>query len=65
FASLNGARFHGLPVTEATVTYEERPRFVAEAVAVDADDAAGGLVPLLAGQSTQWTPAASTTGDEM
>lgn len=58
FASLNGARFHGLPVTEATVTYQETPRFVAEAIAPDGATGPGEtLVPFLAGQSTRWAPA--------
>jgi dihydroorotase len=58
FASLNGARFHGLPVTETVVTYVEAPRFVAEAFAPDGAEIAGDmLVSLLAGQSTRWRPA--------
>lgn len=57
FASLNGARFHGLPPSEATVTYVEAPRFVAEAVQPSGDEGRGdALVPLLAGQSTRWSP---------
>jgi dihydroorotase len=53
FASLNGARFYGLPPNTATVTYEERPAFVAEALPAG-DDA---LVPLFAGHETRWTAA--------
>lgn len=35
FASLNGARFHGLEPNAGTVTLERRPGRVAEAVTVD------------------------------
>jgi dihydroorotase len=51
FASLNGARFHGLPVCEARVTYEEAPQFVAESVSVGE---AGEIVPLMAGADAPW-----------
>lgn len=58
FASLNGPAFHGLAPNEMRVTYEARPRLVAEAVSVGA---AGEIVPLFAGETIGWSPVTTET----
>jgi dihydroorotase len=55
FASLNGPAFHGLAPNAARVTFEARPRLIAEAVPVDG---AGEIVPLFAGETVGWSPVA-------
>jgi dihydroorotase len=46
FASLNGARFYGLPVNEGTVTFERTSTTVPHEIA--------GLVPFHAGEILEW-----------
>lgn len=46
FASVNGARFYGLPLNEETVTLERAPISVPEEI--------GGLVPFHAGETLGW-----------
>ena len=46
FASLNGARFYGLPVNEETVTLERTEVAVPDEIA--------GLVPFHAGERLRW-----------
>ncbi|TBW40095.1 dihydroorotase [Siculibacillus lacustris] len=58
FASLNGPAFHGLPPNEMRVTWEARPRLVAEAIAVPGE---GELVPMFAGETVAWSPVATET----
>jgi dihydroorotase len=50
FASLNGPRFYGLPINDATVTLERAETPVPEIVA----EAVGGLRPFLAGKTLGW-----------
>jgi dihydroorotase len=50
FASLNGARFYGLPVNEERVTLTRRPWRVPAEVATEA----GPLHPFLAGEELAW-----------
>ena len=57
FASLNGPAFYRLPANEERVTFEERPRFVSEAVAVAGE---GEIVSLFGGETVGWSPAEST-----
>ena len=47
FASLNGARFYGLPVSEDTVTLERAEHRVPEQI--------DGLVPFHAGETLRWS----------
>lgn len=54
FASLNGPAFYRLPPNETRVTWEERPRLVAEAVTVPD---AGEIVTLFGGETVDWSPA--------
>lgn len=54
FASLNGPAFYGLPPNEEIVTYEERPRMIAEAVSVGE---AGEIVTLFGGETCGWSRA--------
>jgi dihydroorotase len=51
FASLNGARFYGLPVNEQTVTLARRPWTVPEAVPVVGSKP---VKPFLAGETVDW-----------
>ena len=46
FASLNGARFYGLPVNDGSVTLEKSPTVVPEQIE--------GLVPFHAGETLRW-----------
>ena len=51
FASLNGPRFYGLPVNEATVTLEKREQVVPESIpAADTQ-----VVPFMAGKAIGWS----------
>ena len=52
FASLAGPAFYRLPVNEERVTWEKRPRLVAEAIEVPG---AGEVVPLFAGETVDWS----------
>jgi dihydroorotase len=51
FASLNGARFYGLPVNQGSVTLQRRPQRITSAVTVG-DDA---IRPFLAGEEISWS----------
>ena len=51
FASLNGARFYGLPVNEGTITLERRPGKMPAAVAAGADD----VVVFRGGEDLPWS----------
>jgi dihydroorotase len=53
FASLNGPAFYRLAPNDTRVTWEERPRFVAEAVNVPE---AGEIVTLFGGETVDWSP---------
>lgn len=55
FASLAGPAFYGLPVNEERVTFEKRPRRIAEAVAVAET---GEIVSLFGGETVEWSPVA-------
>ena len=46
FASINGARFYGLPVNEGTVTLERAE--------VEVPDEIDGVVPFHAGETLRW-----------
>src|SRR4030095_7287471 len=46
FASVNGPRFYGLPISEETVTLERAD--------VQVPDEVGGLVPFQAGKTLRW-----------
>ena len=50
FASLNGARFYGLPPNRGTITLEERETAVPDAIRYGADE----LVPFRAGERLRW-----------
>jgi dihydroorotase len=50
FASVNGARFYGLPLNEGTVTLERSPADVPAAI----ETRAGPLVPFHAGERLAW-----------
>ena len=52
FASLNGARFYGLPPNEGTVTLRREPAELPEEVALPSGDA---IHPFLGGSSLPWT----------
>ena len=52
FAALNGARFYGLPVNQATVTLEAAPMRVPESVSVAGPD--NEIRPFLAGEDLGW-----------
>lgn len=54
FASLNGPAFYGLPANETRVTWQEKPRLVAEAVPVEGQ---GEIVTLFGGETVAWSPA--------
>ncbi len=54
FASLNGARFYGLPVNEDMVTLERAPIDVPETLA----GAGSAIVPFMAGRTLPWRLAA-------
>jgi dihydroorotase len=47
FASINGARFYDLPISEETITLERRETIVPDEV--------DGIVPFLAGETLRWT----------
>ena len=51
FASLNGPRFYGLPVNEATVTLTRREQAVPESIAA----AGSQVVPFMAGRTIGWS----------
>ena len=55
FASLAGPAFYGLPANEALVTWEKKPRRVAEAVEVPG---AGEIVTLFSGETVEWSATA-------
>jgi dihydroorotase len=46
FASVNGARFYGLPLNEGSVTLERSETLVPDAI--------GGVVPFHAGETLRW-----------
>lgn len=50
FASLNGARFYGLPVNAGTITLEQRESAVPDTLRYGADE----LVPFRAGERVRW-----------
>jgi len=52
FASLNGPAFYGLAPNEERVTWEERPRLMAEAVPVEGE---GEIVMLFGGETVGWS----------
>ena len=51
FASLNGARFYGLPPNEGTITLERRPGRMPEAIAAGSDD----VVVFRGGEDLPWS----------
>lgn len=55
FASLAGPAFYGLAPNDERVTWEKRPRVVAEAVDVEGD---GAIVTLFGGETVDWSPVA-------
>ncbi len=62
FASVNGARFYGLPVNEATVTLARRPWTVPERIGLEGEGEEGFLTPFYAGEALSWRLVDSSEG---